>query len=188
MSPPEPTVEDCFAHLTLWRDAIVTQQDRTMVSYPRWPGSPDYKPQSFITRRTLADAFFFVLALRNFQRAAEWIVPRIGSRADQAFEEFRSSIPDATALRNMVEHFDAYMESQGRMQEKQRKEGKDQWGTAGLNAWLQSLPNFAGCVLKVSDGFQVYKVDLPMATRAVDTLYSSLSRIVYGRVKWLNEP
>lgn len=123
MSPPEPTIEDCFAHLMLWRDALVTQQDRTMVTYPSWPGSPDYRPKALAMRRRLADAFFFVLALRNFWRAADWISIRLGDEASQALETFVSTIPDAAVLRNMIEHFDAYMESQGanaRTKEKSR--------------------------------------------------------------------
>jgi hypothetical protein len=138
-------------------------------------------------RRRLADAFFFVIALRNFWRAADLVCARFGDEASRALEEFVSSVPDAAALRNVVEHFDAYIERQGRMQELKKRAGKEAWGKASLSAWLRALSN-GEYVLTVADGFTTYKVDLTMAMRAADMLYTTLSKLVFGRVKWIGEP
>jgi hypothetical protein len=186
MNSPQPTIEECFTHLTLWRDALVSQHERVMVINPRWPGSPSYRSNAVVTRQRLYDAFFFIIALRNFWRAADLVAARLGDEANGALNEFASCIPDAATLRNIIEHFDAYIEGKGRKQTVREKAGDKAWG-ASLNAWLQALPNWEH-VLKVTDGFTTYKVDLEMAMRAAEMLYITLSKFAFGRVKYMNEP
>jgi hypothetical protein len=187
MNSPSPKIEEYFTHLTLWRDALVTQHDRTMVTYPSWPGSPDYRPNVFVMRRRLADSFFFVIALRNFWRAADLLCARLGAEANRALEDFVSSVPDAATLRNVIEHFDSYIEGQGRTQELKKRKGEAPRRKTWLTAWLQALSN-GEYVLKVTDGFVTYKVDLTMAMRASDVLYNKLSELAFGRIKWIGEP
>jgi hypothetical protein len=145
------------------------QNDRIMKVFPSSPLDPGYRENHAIRQEKLADAFFFALALRNFWRAAEWIGIRLGAQAQEAFRLFTSSVPNAIELRNIVEHFDVYMESKGRIQQSARKRGSEPWGLAWFNAWLQRLPN-GEYILKVTDGHSTYKLDIAIATLAAETL------------------
>ena len=156
-----------------------TQRDRVMTVYPTSASDPGYEPNIIVVRNRLVDAFFFVLALRNFWRAANWIGVRLGAHAQEAIELFASSLPAAIELRNVIEHFDEYMESKGKMQQSRSKRGDKAWGKSPLNAWLQRLPN-GEYILKVTDGYSTYKVDIAMATLAAETLYHRLSELRRG--------
>jgi hypothetical protein len=54
----------------------------------------------------------FIDALRNVVRAAEKLL----GRDHEALRAFRQAVPNAVAVRDMLEHFDAYLEGRGKLQ------------------------------------------------------------------------
>lgn len=64
----------------------------------------------------------FAEALRNVLRGAE----RVLGRASVAVQTFKADVPDVEHVRDIYEHFDAYVEGKGHRQ---------QDGTMGLGDW-----------------------------------------------------
>lgn len=58
------------------------------------------------------DSLLLADALRNVLRGAE----RVLGKTSSAVQAFRKAVPEAENVRNMLEHFDAYVEGKGRHQ------------------------------------------------------------------------
>lgn len=91
----------------LWDQAVPRQADRIL-------GAEFEDAQ--------VDVMLFADAPRNVLRGAE----RVLGKDHPAVQEFNSSVPVLVPIRNIYEHFDAYVEGRGRRQ-------RD--GTIGLDDW-----------------------------------------------------
>src|SRR3954453_14784666 len=91
--------DDPTAHLAIWYQATQVQGMRVLSDAP-WPVS------GLVTKQ--ADAYLFLLALRNVYRAAEYaqhLVPTGTSRHRRitlALAAFDDALPDATNVRNVL--------------------------------------------------------------------------------------
>jgi hypothetical protein len=68
------------------------------------------------------DVMLFADALRNVLRGAE----RVLGRRHQAVQAFKTEVPDAEHVRNIYEHFDAYVEGKGHRQQ-DKSIGPEDW-------------------------------------------------------------
>jgi hypothetical protein len=59
------------------------------------------------------EAHFYLIALRNLLRAARLAGHLDRSAADRAVATFTRSVPDASRIRDRLEHFDAYERGKG---------------------------------------------------------------------------
>jgi hypothetical protein len=120
----------------LWDQAVERQADRIL-------GAEFEDAQ--------VDVMLFADALRNVLRGAE----RVLGRGHQAVQAFKIEVPDAEHVRNIYEHFDAYVEGKGHRQ-------KD--GSIGPEDWMPLHS-------KVGDNFFVvwfgpYRLDVGPAREA----------------------
>jgi hypothetical protein len=104
-------------HLMFWWGAMDLEAGRTLRAEP----GPQAKAETEI------DGKLFVIALRNVIRAAELCRDHAPEVVDAALATFRERVPDATKVRNVIEHFDAYERGEGRLQEKGQLEEIIDW-------------------------------------------------------------
>ena len=91
----------------LWDQAVQRQADRIL-------GAEFEDAQ--------VDVMLFADALRNVLRGAE----RVLGRRHQAVQAFKTEVPDAEHVRNIFEHFDAYVEGKGHRQQ-DKSIGPEDW-------------------------------------------------------------
>lgn len=98
-------------HLATWGGAVVEQQDRILTRDSRSYGS-----YADFARLVEGDAFLYVTALRNLERAAALAALVFESEElKAACEVFRKAVPDLKTLRDVIEHFDDYQLNKGRL-------------------------------------------------------------------------
>jgi hypothetical protein len=110
---------DALAQATLWAHAANIQGLRVL-SDAAWPSSGAMTKQG--------DAYLFVVALRDFRRAAKFVGDCLTdanakSTVATGLSTFDKSLPEATDLRNILEHLDEYAMGKGFL----RKSGGQAW-------------------------------------------------------------
>jgi hypothetical protein len=106
---------EAFNYLVLWRDAVLTQGQRAA----SWPISNAADQEA-----AGVDLALLAVAANNTRRAA-MLVRSTADQArwsdiDKATILFDQRLPDLQAIRNVLEHFDAYEKGRGRLQRPQR--------------------------------------------------------------------
>jgi len=62
------------------------------------------------------DAIFFAIAVRNVLRAAEWAKKLLPADVGREIERFEERVPRAQDVRDVLEHFDEYLQGTGKLQ------------------------------------------------------------------------
>lgn len=104
------TLGEALARLVEW-DVAMTRQAARVLGPDR--DAPDWR----IARQ--ADVMLFAVALRNVIRAVDLVAtmePALAATIEEAKRRFDQDVPDSPAIRNVLEHFDAYALGTGRMQ------------------------------------------------------------------------
>jgi hypothetical protein len=100
--------------IALWRLAVDIQQRRIMADH-------EALDDLLTANAATADVRLYIVALRNLLRAVEFateVFPEYGTQLRQAEQQFSQQVPDASAIRNILEHFDAYAKGIGRLHKK----------------------------------------------------------------------
>lgn len=113
------------------------------------------------------DATLLAVAIRNVVRAAEWAKRFDAARVSAALGVFDSRVPNAVAVRNMLEHFDKYERGQGNLQQA----GK----VRNYNVFYSRLED--EYVLHLADGFEL---DVQSAVYAVNELADAVQEALIG--------
>ncbi|MEW6475335.1 MAG: hypothetical protein AB1679_24025 [Actinomycetota bacterium] len=92
----------------------------------KWAEAIDLQRQCILapsatTMNAIVDANLMLLALRNLVRAAEAAACHTkDQRITDAVDTFKASLPGIVDMRDVVEHFDAYLDGKGKLQKKLR--------------------------------------------------------------------
>jgi hypothetical protein len=146
-----------------WRLAVERQMRRVEEARdgqrPMLEGSGSFPDVLAAQHQFIYDAHFLLVAIRNVLRNAELLRKLTGDgRVDRALRQFDRRFPDARNLRDVLEHFDAYLLDEGRLQ----GDGKVGAGASLTLAWAG--PH--GLVLAYYDRFEVALQDA--GTAAID--------------------
>lgn len=92
----------------------------------KWAEAVDLQSQRILdptvtTMNAIVDPNLMLLALRNLVRAAEAAANHTtDQRITDAVDTFKASLPGVVDMRDVVEHFDAYLEGRGKLQKRLR--------------------------------------------------------------------
>jgi hypothetical protein len=146
-----------------WRLAVERQMRRLEEARdrqrPMLAGSGTFPEVLAAQHQFIYDAHFLLVAIRNVLGNGELLRKLTGDgRVDQALKPFDERFPDARNLRDVLEHFDAYLLDRGNLQE----DGKVSPGASLTLAWGE--PH--GLMLAYYDSFEI--VLQHAATAAID--------------------
>ena len=110
---PPFTAQQALASVLEWRHAVDVQAIRVLT-----PGATASGFSGPVTKQ--ADAYLFVIALRNLIRGVRLVRATVDvdrrSIVDAGLAAFDAEITNAVSLRDVLEHFDEYLQGQGRLQ------------------------------------------------------------------------
>ena len=148
------------AQVLAWNHAVQLQKIRIMSGI----GLPTAGPVS-----KQADAYLFVLALRNVRRAAALTAKLAGGsrrvvirRALVAFDE---ALPTAKDLRDVLDHFDDYALGRGKLQDSKRPWPLIEWYEESTDTYR----------LNIGVGGKLLAVEVGAASQASDALLDSVA-------------
>lgn len=113
------------------------------------------------------DATLLALAIRNVVRAAEWARGVVPARAEAALSAFDVRVPNATDVRDLLEHFDEY----------ERGKGKLQKSGAVRNYNIFYSRNEDEYLLHLADGIEL---DVQSSVHAVHELADAIQEALIG--------
>ena len=112
------------------------------------------------------DAVLYVMSLRSFHRAVT-LAAHFSSVIREALDQFDRGFADTKTMRDVIEHFDAYLLGRGNLQKVARGAGRQRelapYQVAGV------FVEGAG-VLVVTDGYDVRQVEVSAARAAASVL------------------
>lgn len=97
--------------VALWRLAVDMQQRRIAADY-------EALDDLLAPNAATVDVRLYALALRNLHRAVEFAIevfPEHGAQLHLTEQQFSRQVPDASVVRNILEHFDAYAKGTGNL-------------------------------------------------------------------------
>jgi hypothetical protein len=156
-----------MAPVVVWRHAVDVQALRLLTTGTGMPDGP-------VTKQ--ADSYLFAMALRNLLRAVELVrntvAPERRVTIEIAQEAFRLEFPKAIAQRDVLEHFDDYLQGMGKLQK-----GKPPFPAA---TWTESTgPKSYKLCVGVA-GHATFELDVEAAQRAALKLFNAATEAVYG--------
>jgi hypothetical protein len=148
-------------HVLAWTHAVQLQKIRIMSGI----GLPTAGP---VTKQ--ADAYLFVLALRNVRRAAALTGRLAGGQPQvairRALVEFDHALPTAKDLRDVLDHFDDYALGRGKLQDRKRP-----WPVI---EWYEESPDTYR--LNIGVGGKLLAVEVAAASHASQELLDSIAQ------------
>jgi hypothetical protein len=166
-TPPSIAPQQALAEVLVWRHALDLQAIRVLVSGAAGLSGP-------LTKE--ADAYLFVMALRNFIRGIELIQATVDQSrrpiVDAGLAEFNDEIPNAVNLRDVLTHLDEYLQGQGRLQKRRP-------GIPSVN-WTESTgPEHYALNIGVV-GQNLFTLDIGKARDAARELEDAAIEAVHG--------
>ena len=165
MSGSQPDVLVASEQLVTWRHAVQVQSLRILTD-----GAMGYTGP--FTRQV--DVYLFALSLRNVIRAAQMVRaaldPGPASQAATALAAFDAAVPRAADVRDVLEHFDAYLSGSGKLQ-------KQAGSRSAVTIWHETQAHAHILRLGVAPGL-VLSIDVATASDEARDLATRLQTLV----------
>ena len=105
-------------YVAIWARAVRRQHDRiTELSQSLNSRTPGDRERRYDMESEVA---LFLVAIRNLLRAVEWALS-LEPSLQQALDRFSKDVPNAVDLRDLLEHFDAYEQGHGNLQDGKKR-------------------------------------------------------------------